>query len=59
MWSGLSQLIARGLVQPIVYEETYLGLEDVPRAMRDLADRKVWGKAVVRISPRKEPKLKL
>ncbi|KAI9876383.1 MAG: hypothetical protein M1830_006642 [Pleopsidium flavum] len=59
VWSGLKQLIAQGFVKPVVFEETYSGLEDVPRAMRDLADRKVWGKAVVRISPSQEPKPKL
>ncbi|KAK1981623.1 zeta-crystallin [Colletotrichum cereale] len=32
---------------PIVYEMEYNGLEQVPRALKDMTDRKVWGKAVV------------
>ncbi len=32
-----------------MYDEEYKGLESVPRALKDLEDRKVWGKAVVQV----------
>lgn len=50
MWSGLSQLIARRLVKPVLYKEVYCGLEDIVRAMTDVENRKVWGKAIVHIA---------
>jgi NADPH-dependent curcumin reductase CurA len=43
-------LIEEGRIRPVVYdEEAYEGLESVPRASKDLEDRKVWGKAVVQV----------
>jgi hypothetical protein len=44
-------LIKDGLLNPTVFENEYRGLESVVKAMEDLAARKVWGKAVVLISP--------
>lgn len=50
VWKGLMDMIDRALVKPTVYKEKYYGLEDVPRAMNDLAARKVWGKAVFHVA---------
>ena len=57
VWKGLMDMIEKGLVKPTVYKEIYHGLEDVPRAMDDLAAKKVWGKAVVHVGQRTEPRL--
>ncbi|KAK5142701.1 hypothetical protein LTR04_002136 [Oleoguttula sp. CCFEE 6159] len=55
---GFNEMVANGKIKPIIYKEKYTGLEDVPRAMNDLAERKVWGKAVIAINPEIEkPKL--
>ncbi len=48
IWKGLNKMLATGKIKPVIYG-TYRGLESVPRAMDDLAARKVWGKAVVEI----------
>ena len=40
-------MLKDGLVKPTVYNGKYLGLENVVTAMKDLGERKVWGKAVV------------
>lgn len=54
-------MIKKGQIKPTVYqppgfsgESTYMGLESVPRAMKDLAARKVWGKAVILVSGDKQ-----
>jgi NADPH:quinone reductase-like Zn-dependent oxidoreductase len=50
IWEELWPLIQEGKIRPVVYDEVkYEGLESVPRALKDLEDRKVWGKAVVRV----------
>lgn len=36
-----------GSIQPVVYDTHYYGLHSVPRALRDMVDRKIWGKAIV------------
>jgi NADPH-dependent curcumin reductase CurA len=41
-------MLESGKIKPVVYS-TYSGLESVPKALDDLASRKVWGKAVVEI----------
>lgn len=38
-----------GKIKPTVFE-AYQGLESVPKALEDLSNRKVSGKAVVRVS---------
>ncbi len=50
VWEGLKELWKKGLLRPSVYDKKYNGLESVVTAMKDLADRKVWGKAVIRIN---------
>ena len=46
------------MLKPTVFETEYRGLESVVTAIKDLAARKVWGKAVVLIEPENsKPKL--
>lgn len=42
-------LIERGLLKPTVFDKKYKGLESVREVLKDLHERRVWGKAVVRI----------
>ncbi|KAG0645456.1 NADPH:quinone reductase [Hyphodiscus hymeniophilus] len=57
-WKGLEGMIEEGLLKPTVFEKEYKGLERAVTAMKDLATRKVWGKAVVLIEPEKgKPRL--
>lgn len=57
-WKGLDELIEKGSLKSTVFEKEYRGLESVVTAMKDLAARKVWGKAVILIEPDNEkPKL--
>lgn len=51
------QMISSGRLVPQVYDPIYEGLDKVVPGLRDLEDRKTWGKAVVRV--RKEDKAKL
>ena len=39
----------KGLFKPTVFDKEYRGLESVVTAMKDLSERKVWGKAVIRM----------
>jgi len=58
IWKGLNEMLERNEISPIVYK-TYQGLEAVPTAMQELADRKVYGKAVVHISDEEASQSKL
>jgi NADPH2:quinone reductase len=42
-------LVESGRVKPTVYNQIYSGLESVPKALKDIAGRKVWGKAVIQV----------
>ncbi len=42
-------LVDNGGIRPVIYPETYRGLEEVPRAMDDMQSKKVWGRAILRI----------
>jgi NADPH2:quinone reductase len=44
-------MLERGHIRPVVYG-TYRGLESVPRALEDLAARKVFGKVIIDRSAR-------
>ncbi|KAH8906195.1 NAD(P)-binding protein [Coniochaeta sp. PMI_546] len=54
IWRELWPLIDEGKIRPVVYDEVYKGLESVPRALKDLEERKVWGKAVVQVDQEEE-----
>jgi NADPH:quinone reductase len=47
IWRRLKVMWENGLLRPTVFDQNYRGLESVTSAMKDLQDRKVWGKAVV------------
>lgn len=49
VWRGVRQLLAKGLLKPTAFEHRYDGLYSVVTAMKDLSQRKVWGKAVIDI----------
>ncbi|KAF8852826.1 zeta-crystallin [Acephala macrosclerotiorum] len=57
IWQELKQMWEKGLLRPTVYDKEYIGLASVVPAMKDLADRKVWGKAVIRMSSGERPRL--
>ncbi|KAJ9607430.1 hypothetical protein H2200_008503 [Cladophialophora chaetospira] len=56
VWKGVKEMLESGKIKPIVYG-TYAGLESVPKALDDLASRKVWGKAVIEIQKPNKAKL--
>jgi len=47
----------KGLVKPAVFEKEYNGLESVVTAMEDLSERKVWGKAIIKVKSEGKSKL--
>ena len=62
IWNDLDEMIRRGKIRSTIYEHRYEGLDQVPQALKDLAGRKIWGKAVVKINPmadEKDPKARL
>lgn len=48
-----------GKLKPTVYEKEYRGLESVPQAMKDVQDRRVWGKAVILVNKNAKQEAKL
>ncbi|KAL3418530.1 zeta-crystallin [Phlyctema vagabunda] len=46
-WYGLKQMLEQHLIEPTIFDKKYYGLESVVPALVDLAERRVWGKAVV------------
>jgi NADPH:quinone reductase len=57
IWGALKVLWEKGFLKPTVFEKEYRGLESAVDAMKDLSARKVWGKAVVLVSPEEKPRL--
>ncbi|KAK4545559.1 hypothetical protein LTR36_002909 [Oleoguttula mirabilis] len=49
IWDGYLGMLKTGQLKPMLYGK-YDGLEDVGRALKDLADRKVYGKLVVTVA---------
>ncbi|KAK0529090.1 hypothetical protein OC834_000453 [Tilletia horrida] len=58
-WGALLDWFGSGEIKPVIFDPIYEGLESVPRALGDLAQRKTWGKAVVRIRKEKGQQGKL
>lgn len=58
IWDGYLKLLESGKVKPLLYGQ-YRGLEDVGRALGNLADRKVYGKVVVNVSTPQQAGAKL
>lgn len=57
-WEALLELFASKRIVPTVFDHIYEGLDSVPQGLKDLAERKTWGKAIVRIraDPEHPPK---
>lgn len=49
IWQGYLSMLESGRLKPMLYGK-YQGLSDVGRALRDLEDRKVYGKIVIPVS---------
>ncbi|KAG9236455.1 quinone oxidoreductase [Amylocarpus encephaloides] len=47
IWRSLEVMVRDGKVKPVVFDRQYKGLESVVPALKDLSERKVWGKAVI------------
>ncbi|WQF87857.1 Putative GroES-like superfamily, alcohol dehydrogenase-like, NAD(P)-binding domain superfamily [Colletotrichum destructivum] len=47
IWDELHSLIESNKIQPAIFRTSYHGPDQVPRALKDMANRKIWGKAVV------------
>lgn len=54
IWEGLKVLWESGQLKPTIFDKEYRGLESVIQAMKDMRERKVWGKAVVLVNPEEE-----
>jgi NADPH2:quinone reductase len=53
IWDGWMRLLVEEKLEPLIYGR-YDGLESVGRALDDLAQRKVYGKVVVSVTPDEE-----
>lgn len=51
IWQNFMVMVDGGKIKPVVYKETYGGLESVARGLLDMETRNVWGRAVVEIAP--------
>ncbi|KAI6808990.1 hypothetical protein KC332_g2349 [Hortaea werneckii] len=49
IWDGYLSMMTSGQLKPLLYGK-YEGLEDVGRALKDLAERKVYGKVVIKVA---------
>ncbi len=47
IWRELEGIISAGIIEPVRFDRAYRGLEAVPAALQDIANRRVWGKAIV------------
>lgn len=56
IWDGYLDMIQTGRLKPTLYG-TYNGLDAVGRALKDLADRKVYGKIVIEVAEIESAKL--
>ncbi|KAK3721703.1 hypothetical protein LTR37_002868 [Vermiconidia calcicola] len=58
VWDALLGLIADGKVKPMMFtEQKFVGLEQMPHALKLLASGDAWGKIVVEVPQGKEAKL--
>jgi NADPH2:quinone reductase len=54
VWKDFDRMVEEGVIEAVVYKEHYEGLDDVPRAMLDLAERRVWGRAVIEVASERD-----
>lgn len=60
VWNGIFDLIAEGKFRGTSFkDESFVGLESVPRALQALGSRDTWGKVVVKIIDDKAKSSKL
>ncbi|MBW0527634.1 hypothetical protein O181_067349 [Austropuccinia psidii MF-1] len=57
VWAALLELIDRGQVRPVLHPKIYDGLARLPEGLADLANRKVLGKAILRVENVPQSKL--
>ncbi|KAF3492220.1 quinone oxidoreductase [Arthroderma uncinatum] len=56
VWNGIFDLIRQGKFRGTSFtDETFVGLESIPRALKALGGRETWGKVVVQIPDDKSP----
>lgn len=48
-WDAIFALLESKKCTPTVYDQVFDGLDTLPAALKDLQDRKTWGKVVVRV----------
>lgn len=48
VWTELLGLLGAGRVRPVVYDQVYT-LDTLIEGLKDLEERKTWGKAIVRV----------
>lgn len=49
VWDGFMKLVQEGKIQPLIYKESYRGLQSITTAMEDARTHKTWGRAVLTI----------
>lgn len=50
VWEGIFEMINKGQLKGITFsDQSFRGLESVPRALKALGERETWGKVVVEI----------
>lgn len=54
VWDGFMELARSGRIKPVIYKEKYTGLGDISRALKDLQNRRTWGRAIVTINEQAE-----
>lgn len=59
IWESFNDMVEKGDIKAVVYDEVYRGLDDVPRAMKNMEERKVWGRAVVEVGGDGDQKARL
>lgn len=45
--SSVVELLSKGDIRPIVHSTPYKGVEGVVQGLKDIEERKVWGKGVI------------
>ncbi|KAH9843253.1 quinone oxidoreductase-like [Teratosphaeria destructans] len=53
IWDGYLEMLASGRLRPMLYGK-YDGLKDVGRALKDLEERKVYGKVVISVAAQQD-----
>ncbi|KAJ5109777.1 hypothetical protein N7532_002422 [Penicillium argentinense] len=60
VWKGIFDLVAQGKFRGTAFkDESFVGLESVPKALAALGERETWGKVVVNVTGNEKAKSKL